>query len=206
MKKIFIPILCIFCICLSQPAQAQKPHSDLYNEIGVSTGPISLFGGFIVGTADFFGGLGNSLSHRPFKTNYYGLYDIHYYRQITHWCQVGIKVTMEGSRTTNYTDTLRTSISSIDRNIFFTVMPSVRFTYFNRPWVRLYSGVDLGVGYFFSHKQDYAKEENEDKGNNFIPAFNVTAFGVNVGKRFYGLCELNVGFDAYVKFGIGARF
>jgi hypothetical protein len=34
----------------------------------------------------------------------------------------------------------------------------------------------------------------------------VTAFGVNVGKGFYGLLELNAGYDAIVKVGIGARF
>ncbi len=206
MKKILL-IACSLFLCLaSQPVQAQKPHSDLHNEIGVGAGPFSFFGGFIIGTADFFGALGNSLSHRAYSSNYYGLYDVHYYYQINHWCQVGVKFTVEGSRTTIYTDTLRTAVSSINRDLIFTLMPSVRFTYFNRPWVRLYAGADLGVGYLFSHTQDYAKDDPERKGSNFFPAFNVTVFGVNVGKRFYGLFELNAGFDSFVKFGIGARW
>ena len=88
-------------------------------------------------------------------------------------------------------------------------MPSVRFNYLNRPWVRLYSGLDLGVGYLFSGSSSRSKdgeEESGSKNNNFIFAFNVTAFGVNVGKKFYGLFELNAGYDAIVKVGIGARF
>ena len=100
-------------MALTPSVQAQKPHSDLHNEIGVGTGPFSVFGGFIIGTADFFGALGNSLSHRAYSSNYYGLYDVHYYYQINHWCQVGVKFTVEGSRTTIYTDTLRTAVSSI---------------------------------------------------------------------------------------------
>ena len=88
-------------------------------------------------------------------------------------------------------------------------MPSVHFTYLNRPWVRLYSGLDVGCAYFWSGStSDNAKEDGNDgkKDNNFAFAFNVTAFGVNVGKKFYGLFELNAGYDAIVKVGIGARF
>ena len=207
-RTLFLTCLLIaLMMALTPPAQAQKPHSDLHNEIGVGAGPFSVFGGFIIGTADFFGALGNTLSHKTYDSHYYGHYDLHYYYQINHWCQVGVKFTVEGSRTTIYTDSTRSLISNVDRTLIFTLMPSVRFTYLNRPWVRLYSGADLGVGYLFSQSQPHMTKDDPDrKGSNFFPAFNVTAFGVNVGKRFYGLFELNAGFDSVVKFGIGARW
>lgn len=203
MKRLLI-ILSIGLLTWMPPAQAQKPHSDLLNEIGVDAGPVSIFGGFIVGTVDFFNALGSSMSHQAYDSRYYGVYNLHYYRQVKPWCQVGAKFTVEGSRITRYTDSLQTAIHSISDDLVFTFMPSVRFTYLNRPWVRLYSGVDVGLGYLFSNIQSFSKDDNN--GNKFLPAMNITAFGVNVGKGFYGLFELNAGFDSIVKVGIGARF
>ncbi len=204
MLKKTLLLLCFGLILFISPAQAQKPHSDLLNEIGVDAGPVSIFGGFIVGTVDFFNALGSSMSHQTYSSRYFGVYNLHYYRQVKPWCQVGAKFTVEGSRITRYTDSLQTAIHSISDDLLFTFMPSVRFTYLNRPWVRLYSGVDVGLGYLFSNIQGFSKDDS--KGNKFLPAMNITAFGVNVGKGFYGLFELNAGFDSIVKVGIGARF
>lgn len=212
MKKILILLVCAGCIFSMPFAQAQsqsqtpKPHSDLYNEIGVDAGPFSMFGGLLVGTVDFFNALGSGLSHEGFKSQWYGCYGIHYYRQVAHWCQVGVRTTVEGSRATRYTDSLCTSVKSINTNLIFTVMPSVRFTYLNRPWVRLYSGADLGLGYFYSNNVTNSKGSDDGNSNNLFCSFNVNVFGVNVGKKFYGLFELNAGFDSMIKFGIGARF
>jgi len=206
MKRILF-LFALVLLIFMQDVQAQKPHSDLYNEIGVDAGPYSLGGGFLLGTVNFFTALGNSIGHQTYDIQYFGDYNIHYFRQVAHWCQVGVKVTVEGSRTTRYTDSLRTAVERIDNNLIFTLMPSVRFTYLNRPWVRLYSGADIGLGYLFNKVQNFSKDDNEeDNGNNIFPAFNVNVFGVNVGKKFYGLFELNAGFESIVKVGIGARF
>lgn len=208
MKKILV-IICVLSVCFCQSLSAQKPHSDLYNEIGVDAGPASLVGGFIYGTVGFWSAIGGGLSHKPIDMKYHGNYGLHYYYQVKPWCQVGVKFTVESMRLIHYSDTLRTSITRVDKDVLFALMPSVRFTYLNRPLVRLYSGVDLGFGYLWSGTTSYdSKEEGEgdSKNKNFLFAFNVTAFGVNVGKKFYGLFELNAGYDAFVKVGIGARF
>ncbi len=189
----------VFACLLCWSASAQKPHSDLYNEIGVNAGPFSFAGAFGIGTIGFFSALGSAFSHQPVEMDLYGHYGIHYYYQVKPWCQVGIKTTVEGAKNTRFSDTLHTSVSSIDRYLLISVMPSVRFTYLNRPWVRLYSGVDLGLGIFGTEGKDSSSDD-------FLFAFNVTAFGVNVGKKFFGQFELNAGFDSFVKVGIGARF
>ena len=204
MKKILF-ILSLGLLLFTSPVQAQKPHSDLYNELGVNAGPVSLLGGFVFGTVDFFSALGSGLSHKAMDVRSYGAYGIHYYYQVAHWCQVGFKTNLEGHKIIRYSDTLRTSIESVDRDFLLSVMPSVRFTYLNRPWVRLYSGVDVGVGFLLSDRNSSSKDENSDNGNIFC-AFNITPIGVNVGKGFYGLFELNAGFDSIIKVGIGARF
>lgn len=206
MKRIGVFII-IICICFAQNLSAQKPHSDLHHEIGVDAGPASAAGVLGYGTIGFFSALGSAFSHQPIDMQMYGLYGIHYYYQVKPWCQVGFKATVELAKTTHFADTLRTVVTSIDHYALVSLMPSVRFTYLNRPWVRIYSGVDVGCAYLWTGTTK-DKSGNDEKGqnNNFLFAFNVTAFGVNVGKKFYGLFELNAGFDAMVKVGIGARF
>ena len=208
MKKL-VAFLCVVAMCFSQSVFAQKPHSDLHHEIGVNIGPCSVVGGFINGSIGFWSALGGTLSHKPIDMKWCGQYSLHYYYQVKPWCQIGLKTTVECAKLIHYTDTFRTTVTAIDHDILFAVMPSVRFTYLNRPWVRLYSGLDVGCGFMFSTTSaTESKEGNDDNNRNYnvLPAFNVTVLGVNVGKKFYGLFELNAGYDAIVKAGIGARF
>jgi len=182
----------------------------LYNEIGANVGPFSMVGSFVYGTVGFWSALGGSIGHKPVDLKLLGQYNIHYHYQVKPWCQIGVKAGVECANLVHYSDTFRTTITGIDRDVIFTLMPSVRFTYLNRPWVRLYSGADVGCAYFLlgsaSSSSNDDSEDEREKSNNFMFAFNVTAFGVNVGKKFYGLFELNAGYDAIVKVGIGARF
>jgi len=62
------------------------------------------------------------------------------------------------------------------RNWDLTLLATARFTYFDRPWVRLYSG--LGVGALFAF----------DNLGNFgvAPAFNINWIGLEVGKGPWG--------------------
>ena len=207
MKKLHYIIICIFCLYNFQPVAAQHEHSDLHHEIGVTAGPISLTGSVIYGTIGFWSAMGGSISHKPIEMQLYGEYGLHYYYQITPWCQIGAKTLAECAKLTHYSDTLRTTITSIDRYAILSFMPSARFTYLNRPWVRLYSGVDMGFAYFWSGTTSYERgKATSDKNNNFLFAINATLFGVNVGKKFYGMFELNAGYDSMITFGIGARF
>ena len=202
MKKRIVLSICAIIILCSQTLSAQKPHSDLYNEIGVDAGPVSVVGGVVYGTIGFWTAVGGGLSHKPVEMNLYGCYNVHYYYQVTHWCQVGMKTVVEGSKLTYYTDTTKRMIDHVSQDVLLSFMPSVRFTYLNRPWVRLYSSVDVGVGFFLSST---GGSDGESR-NKPLFAFNITPIGVSVGKKFYGLFELNAGYDAIVKVGIGARF
>lgn len=217
MKKIAF-ILCLSCFCLFQSAFCQKdsvskPHSDLHHELGIDAGPVSIAGlynyvGAGVRNAIFNIGTIFMLGTLPMQLNIYGNYSLHYYYQVKLWCQVGFKAGVECAKATIFADEARTFISSIDRYTQITIMPSVRFTYLNRPWVRLYSGLDVGFACFLTNITDYYEIETGEKYTIGYPqvAFNVAVFGVNVGKKFYGLFELNAGFESMVKVGIGARF
>ena len=56
----------------------------------------------------------------------------------------------------------------------------------------------------------YENEEGErfqhHLTSQFFPAFDITPIGVNVGRRIYGIAEVNFGTDALIKLGIGGRF
>ena len=58
------------------------------------------------------------------------------------------------------------------RNYDLSVMPNVRFTWLNREWVRLYSG--LGAGALFAWNNSDARE--------VLPVFDVNTIGIQVGK------------------------
>lgn len=78
-------------------------------------------------------------------------------------------------------------------------LPAVRFSYLNKKYVTLYSGVSTGFLLNFE----------KDAGNTevfFHPAFQVTAFGVSAGYRFFGYTEIGVGYKGYIQAGIGYRF
>ena len=206
MRKVILLIVAA-CLLAPAPASAQHEHSDLHHEIGVTAGPVSGLGSLVYGTVGFFEALGSSLSKRAVDMKLHGHYGLHYYYQVNWWCQVGVKATFENARTIHYTDTTQRVVSEKSDLSIGSLMPSVRFTYLNRPWVRLYSGIDLGIGFVINQKRTYtANTQPEPRSVQPICAFNITPIGVNVGKRFFGLFETNIGLDSFVKFGIGARF
>lgn len=205
MKRTLIAV-CLLSIVFAPQLQAQSkhPHNEFKNELGVDAGPFSFMGSFVNITVGFFDALGSSLSHKTADMKLYGHYGIHYYYQVKPWCQVGFRTTFEGAGYTHYTDSTRTAVSDKYSMGFVTLMPSVRFTYLNRPWVRLYSGADLGVSYLWDSRGSSQSEKSSQQPVSV--AFNITPIGVSVGKNVYGLFETNFGYASYVVVGIGCRF
>lgn len=208
--KLFIILVLLFWVPGHVKAQpATRVHSDLHNEIGISAGPISLIGTVVYGSVGFFEAIGSGISKKDMEMKLYGEYGLNYHYNVKHWCQIGVKAIVESASITHYTDTFRSAIQDKYTMALISVMPSVRFTYLNRPWVRLYSGVDLGACYLLNTSNfDSQKEsqESDNKSSNFVFAFNVTPIGINVGKKFYGMVETNIGYEAFIKAGIGVRF
>lgn len=57
------------------------------------------------------------------------------------------------------------------RNYDLCILPSARFTWLNKEWVRLYSGVGLGLLFAFDNAG----------GHGIAPVFNLNSIGVQVG-------------------------
>ena len=87
---------------------------------------------------------------------------------------------------------------NVTKRDYFTLMPITaigRCNYLNRPAVKLYGSLELGA--FFTIGGDFE----------VVPDVQLNPFGVEFGKRFFGLVELGVGLNYFgVNAGVGYRF
>ncbi|MEG2071478.1 MAG: hypothetical protein RR034_08915, partial [Bacteroidales bacterium] len=81
----------------------------------------------------------------------------------------------------------------------FSFYPSVRFSYLNRKYVTLYSGVSLGYTFIFGNRLESRYSQSYFTGQ-------ITAIGVSVGKTWYGFTELGLGMRGCISAGFGYRF
>ena len=92
----------------------------------------------------------------------------------------------------------------------FLIMPSLRFSYFNRPHLTLYSG--LAVGLYIKHGREYLDDDCliqpiTTDHNRVFSAFQLTAFGLKAGaKHWFGSLELGAGIKGFVNLGVGYEF
>ena len=88
------------------------------------------------------------------------------------------------------------------------IMPVIRFSYFNRPHVTLYSGLSVGVDLHISGKYE-GNETYKDYYPDplFYSAFQATLFGVKAGgKHWFGSFELDAGYKGIASLGVGYEF
>ena len=179
----------------SEVSFAEQPR----NEITASIGVISAFGGVFDFFKVVFEGVGNGLAGNKTDTKFIGTYGVDYYYQVNKWFRPGAKVVYEG-----LTTTVRDSTNAILNHYntsTLSIMPSVQFSYLNRKYVKLYSGIDLGVGTIFDDNK-----QGSGTSSTFC-AFNLTVIGIRVGnENIYGMVETNIGMDALIKGGFGVRF
>ena len=95
-------------------------------------------------------------------------------------------------------------------------MPSLRFSYLNRPHITLYSGLDIGL---LIVRRTPELIMNSDIGvlldqtclphnrTDVFSAFHLTAFGVKAGaKHWFGSFELGAGIKGFANLGVGYEF
>lgn len=170
------------------------------NEISATIGTTSGAGTIIDLFKIVIEGVANSIG-KNYKTDtkFIGTYGIDYYYQVNSWFRPGVKIGYEGL-VTNVYDTTMNLVNHYHTSTV-TVMPSVQFSYLNRKYVKLYSGIDIGFACFFDNNK------NNTSPGTTIFAMNLTPIGIRVGNEWvYGLVETNIGFDAFIKAGIGVRF
>ncbi len=82
---------------------------------------------------------------------------------------------------------------------FFSVVPTVRFTWFRHGAVRMYSACGLGLTVA-------AGDIDKEIVSRATAALQFTGFGIAVGRRWFGYAELGAGVHGVLVGGVGYRF
>ena len=131
---------------------------------------------------------------------------IEYHYRINHWLSVGANFDTRTSlwKRTDYSICALESITSTrdQHTLGLTLMPTVRFSYYNTPYASLYASV--GVGAYMQMYENYIET--------ILPVLDVCYFGVSLGKNHW-FCDLELGgapipflLDRLFRFNIGYRF
>ena len=93
----------------------------------------------------------------------------------------------------------RTKVTDIES--YFTVMPTLRFYYLRHRGFRMYAeaGIGASLGHEKFHYSNYSRDQIKLTGQ-------LTAFGIQVGKRVFFSTELGYGCLGVVRMGLGCRF
>ena len=92
---------------------------------------------------------------------------------------------------------------------YISVMPSVRFSWLNKKYITLYSGLSLGCTVAVGNKY---WSDIPNNGTLYEPfggaslSGQLTAVGIQGGKNWYGFAEIGLGYQGFVKAGFGYKF
>ena len=131
---------------------------------------------------------------------------IEYHYRINHWLSVGANFDTRTSlwKRTNYSICPLETITSTQNQyaLGLTLMPTVRFSYYNTPYATLYASVGLGA----------TVQMYENTLENILPVLDICYFGVSLGKKHW-FCDLELGgapipylLDRLFRFNVGYRF
>ena len=202
-----LTIIPFFALGQEQDTMPESKSEVIYDyslaprsEISTSIGTVSAFGGIFDMFKVIIEGVANGLGNNyKTDTKFIGTYGLDYYYQVNKWFRSGAKIVYEGLTTSIY-DTTDALVNHYNTSTL-SLMPSVQFSYLNRKYVKLYSGIDLGVAFIFDDNKQGSSVSTT------LFAFNLTVIGVRVGNdRIFGLVETNIGMDALIKAGFGVRF
>jgi hypothetical protein len=119
-----------------------------------------------------------------------GNYSLSYTYQDRRWLQYGGKIVFGAS--TRWLKSAHTG-EKIDNLSYYglSVMPSVRFNWFYRDAVQLYSTISVGVITDFDE---------------VYPWGDLTLVGCSFGRKFFGFAEVGMGMAGWLRAGVGYRF
>ena len=122
--------------------------------------------------------------------NFVGNYSLTYTYQDRKWLHYGGQVVFGASTRSRLNAHTNGEIDNMN-NYVLSVMPTVRFSWFYREAVQMYSSVSLGVVTDFDEAYVWG---------------DATLFGCSFGRKFFGFAELGLGMSGWLRAGIGYRF
>jgi hypothetical protein len=214
MKNLF-PLLMIFMlmcsVSFSQNAQTTTTTSTktsqamLYNEFYAGYGALSIF---------YFTGRMNHSSDYPTESAHYvkftepqsvGTFFMGYSRSLNRVISTGF---MFGYQNFHYTGKGQLSNNSDTANItaddrLVTGIARVTFCYLNRPFIRMYSGIGIGLTIDFGKASVNGEQTSERK---LWPGGELTLMGLRFGRAFGGFLEFGFGSYGILNAGLSYKF
>ena len=204
MKKHFLPIIFSLLTTTYVKVYADEPYK-LKDEFTVRIGVVD---GFDSDYWDWDWYYMDTPLERYEKGRYY--YDdkifteaitLSYSKELKGWLALGINVSYSGV----FQKERRTSDDQVVNKYKkhrIGLFPTVKFIYFNRPIIRLYSAAGFGIGVkderWTSNRGSHIRETRLSG--------QVTFFGVSVGKKLFASWEVGAGSMGYITMGAGYRF
>ena len=135
--------------------------------------------------------------------NFTGAISAGYSFNVLRWLSVGGTFTYSGDSQKRYDRATDQEQEKNSANRFY-LMPTVRFNYLNRPVIRLYSQIGVGISYM--HEREFFKGKAYTTSG-WGTSAQVTLLGISVGKQLFGFAELlGTGVQGSVVVGIGYKF
>lgn len=136
-----------------------------------------------------------------------------YHYRVLPWFWIGASINYgytKDNLSVRYTldDPLAFNVVSTQSYHLIGILPDIRFSYFNRPHVTLYSALSVGVVAHIRGKYE-GDEAYKDYYThpNIYSAFQATLFGVKAGGRhWFGSFELGAGYKGFAALGAGYEF
>ena len=180
MKRLTLIVLCMLAaVTLQAKKHPPFPWDSLHHEVRVGWGDLM----FEHAMRYEFTHIGKMNAQIDYITGHFFAEYQYYFR---HWLSFGTQLDFEAilwDKTTY--DRYRNQVGPTqrERNYNLVLMPELRFTYFRSPYVRMHSGLGIGVNFAFDNMGGFAA----------AGAFNLDLFTLQVGKdHWYGAIELGM--------------
>ena len=136
------------------------------------------------------------------KTRFSGAVTASYGYQLKRWLSLHANLTYSGLYRRRNMKSDKTYVGT-DREHVLTFMPMVRFTWLNRPAIRLYSSVGAGAAMYLG--RTFVSTESE-RYRGYTVAMQITPLGIAFGRSFFGYVEGGFGAHGWIVAGFGYRF
>lgn len=200
MKK---TIVLFFALLMAGATFAQSDYDwrDKRHSISVSIGTPS----FTSGITGIFSAIFTAIDSDT-QVSLKPSYGIHYGFNALSWLRVGGSFIYGGWSLTDKSGGENLAVEDFHE---FNFLARVDFTYLNRKYVRLYSGLEVGGILHMIDNYTYTQQNTvTNTERTYVPnvAFSATAIGLEAGgKHVYGLAEINIGNADLLRAGLGVR-
>lgn len=149
----------------------------------------------------------------PRKSHSYPICPIsfHYLYRVTKFLWLGGQFSYSGVHSKLYDPQDGTHLGNANIHKL-TLLPSIRFSYLNKKYVTLYSGLSSGVvtrfltGVEMSPDDHYFFFPFRYQKVSVRPAIQATFVGISVGNKWFGFTELGFGMNGLIRAGFGYHF